>query len=220
MPPTPLIAEPSEVLNAPHSRTDLFWSFSWLALQGFGGVLAVVQRELVEKKRWLSREQFVEDWAVAQIMPGPNVVNLGMMIGDRHFGLSGALAALAGLLLFPTMVVLALAVLFATVADNELAQRALRGMGAVAAGLVAATGIKLAGALSRNPMGVPVCATVAALTFIASALMRWPLGWVLLTVGGASCLWAWRCLGAPAQPPEPPVLAPLTDADSGQTPQP
>ncbi|WP_423454989.1 chromate transporter [Ottowia sp. VDI28] len=226
MPPTPLIAESSEALNAPRSRADLFWSFSWLALQGFGGVLAVVQRELVEKKRWLSREQFVEDWAVAQIMPGPNVVNLGMMVGDRHFGLSGALAALTGLLLFPTVVVLTLAVLFATVADHDLGQRALRGMGAVAAGLVAATGLKLAGALSKNPMGVPVCASVVAATFIASALLRWPMGLVLLAIGGTSCLWAWHCLrtpasvSLPAQPPEPPSPAALTDADSGQTPRP
>ena len=82
-------------LSAPQSRTDLFWSFTWLALQGFGGVLAVVQRELVEKKRWMTREEFIEDWAVAQIMPGPNVVNLSIMIGDRYFGLRGALAALA-----------------------------------------------------------------------------------------------------------------------------
>lgn len=227
MPPSPqLTAEPAQTLNAPSSRTDLFWSFSWLALQGFGGVLAVVQRELVEKKRWLSREQFVEDWAVAQIMPGPNVVNLGMMIGDRHFGLSGALAALAGLLLFPTFVVLALAVLFATVADHDVAQRALRGMGAVAAGLVAATGIKLAGALVRNPMGIPVCATVVGLTFVTSALLRWPMVWVLLAIGGASCLWAWRCLSVTssaslsAQQSAPPTPASLTDADSGQTPQP
>ena len=81
----------------PQSKTDLFLAFTWLALQGFGGVLAVVQRELVEKKRWMTREQFVEDWAVAQIMPGPNVVNLSMMIGGRYFGLPGALAALAGM---------------------------------------------------------------------------------------------------------------------------
>ena len=81
--------------NQPRSKTDLFMSFTWLALQGFGGVLAVVQRELVEKKRWMTREQFVEDWAVAQIMPGPNVVNLSMMIGGRYFGLPGALAHLA-----------------------------------------------------------------------------------------------------------------------------
>ena len=98
--PAPTDAAP----GAPRSRADLFWSFSWLALQGFGGVLAVVQRELVERKRWLTREQFVEDWAVAQIMPGPNVVNLSMMIGDRHFGLSGALVALAGMLALPSVV--------------------------------------------------------------------------------------------------------------------
>ena len=73
-------------LQHPRSKTDLFVSFTILALQGFGGVLAVVQRELVEKKRWMTREQFVEDWAVAQIMPGPNVINLALMIGGRYFG--------------------------------------------------------------------------------------------------------------------------------------
>jgi len=51
--------EAPEVRNAPTSNTDLFLSFNWLALQGFGGVLAVVQRELVEKKKWLSLEEFV-----------------------------------------------------------------------------------------------------------------------------------------------------------------
>ena len=64
------LTDPDEpALNQPSSRTDLFVSFTLLALQGFGGVLAVVQRELVEKKRWMTREQFVEDWAVAQILP-------------------------------------------------------------------------------------------------------------------------------------------------------
>ena len=87
----------------PKSLTDLFVSFTWLALQGFGGVLAVVQREMVEKKRWLTREEFIEDWAVAQIMPGPNVVNLSLMIGARYFGLKGALTALAGMLLMPLL---------------------------------------------------------------------------------------------------------------------
>ncbi len=110
--------------NQPHSKTDLFLSFTWLALQGFGGVLAVVQRELVEKKRWMTREQFVEDWAVAQIMPGPNVVNLSMMIGGRYFGLPGALAALAGMLAAPLVIVLLLAVLYGSVADSAVAQNA------------------------------------------------------------------------------------------------
>ena len=94
----------------PRSLSDLFVSFTLLALQGFGGVLAVVQRVLVEKKRWMTREEFVEDWAVAQIMPGPNVVNISLMIGGRYFGLKGALAARAGMLTVPLVIVLLLAV--------------------------------------------------------------------------------------------------------------
>ena len=188
-------SDPEVTAQQPRSCSDLFWSFNWLALQGFGGVLAVVQRELVEKKRWLTREQFVEDWAVAQIMPGPNVANLALMIGGRHFGLRGALAALSGMLAGPLVVVLVLAVLFGQVADHPAAQGALRGMGAVAAGLITATGIKLIVALEKNPMGLGVCIGLAALTFVAIGLLHLPLAWVLLTVGGGACLWAYRVLG-------------------------
>lgn len=174
----------------PRSRADLFWTFNWLALQGFGGVLAVVQRELVEKKRWLTREAFLEEWAVAQIMPGPNVLNLSMVLGARHFGLSGALAAICGLLALPLLLVLAIAVLYGSVAETAVAQGALRGMGAVSAGLIAATGLKLAPALRSNPMGLAAAALVAALSFVAIAWLRLPLVWVLLGIGGPSCGWA------------------------------
>jgi len=194
-PPAQIPPDTASALAAPRSKTDLFVSFTRLALQGFGGVLAVVQRELVEKKRWMSREQFVEDWAVAQIMAGPNVVNLSMMIGGRYFGLPGALAALAGMLAAPLVVVLLLAALYGTVADAPAAQGALRGMGAVAAGRVTAHGIKLIGALEKNALGRGVCVLLAALTFVAIALLRWPLVWVLLGIGGAACLWAYRVLG-------------------------
>ena len=104
-----MTAQHSAVPNAPQNKTDLFVSFTVLALQGFGGVLTVVQRELVDKKQWLTTDEFVEDWAVAQILPGPNVVNLSLMIGGRHFGIAGALAALSGLLIAPTVLVLLLA---------------------------------------------------------------------------------------------------------------
>ncbi|MBC7703493.1 MAG: chromate transporter [Rhodoferax sp.] len=189
-------AEPQPFVHGrPASLTDLFWSFTWLALQGFGGVLAVVQRELVDRKKWLTREEFVEDWAVAQILPGPNVVNLSLMLGDRYFGLRGALAALAGMLVFPLMGVLLLAVLFAGVSDSAAAQGALRGMGAVVAGLIVATGLKLMSALNKNVMGVVICAALAVLTFIAIAWMRIPLVWVLLGLGGVGSLWSWHQLG-------------------------
>ena len=178
-------------LNAPRSKTDLFLSFTVLALQGFGGVLVVVQRELVEKKRWMTQAQFVEDWAVAQIMPGPNVVNFCLIIGGRHFGLGGALASLAGLLLAPLAVVLILASVFGGVSDALWAQGALRGMGAVAAGMIAATGIKLIGALKLNPMGMLACFSVMLSTFVCVGLLRWPLLWVLLGIGSLACAWAY-----------------------------
>jgi len=186
----------------PQSKSDLFLSFSILALQGFGGVLAIVQRELVEKKRWLTQEEYLEDWAVAQILPGPNVVNLSLMIGDRYFGFAGALAALAGMLVFPLIIVLALAAAFGGVADTAAAQGALRGMGAVAAGLITATGIKLVTALKRNPMGLAVCWGLAVLSFVAIALLRLPLVAVLLGVGGLACVRAYSQLGAAQAPSE------------------
>ena len=101
-----------ETHPVPASLWDLYCSFTWLALQGFGGVLAIVQRELVEKKRWLTNEEFAGEWAVAQIMPGPNVMNLSVMVGARYFGLRGALAALAGMLSIPLVLVLLLAVMY------------------------------------------------------------------------------------------------------------
>ena len=180
--------------NAPNSKSDLFWSFTILALQGFGGVLAVVQRELVDKKQWLTLDEFVEDWAVAQILPGPNVVNLSLMIGGRHFGIAGALAALSGLLLAPTLLVLLVAFAVAGVADSAIAQGVLRGMGAVSAGLIAALGLKLMGALKNNPMGLATCVGLGALTFACIAWLRLPLAWVLLSLGPLSCVWAAHCI--------------------------
>ena len=188
------MTEVPAVRNAPTSNADLFFSFNWLALQGFGGVLAVVQRELVEKKKWLTLEEFVEDWSVAQILPGPNVINLALMIGGKHFGWRGALSALAGLLLVPTILVLIIASAITGVADSEAMQGALRGMGAVSAGLIMATGIKMLPALKTNPMGLVACIALATITFFAIAIWRLPLSWVLLTLGPLASLWAWRCI--------------------------
>ena len=182
-------------LARPKSLTDLFFSFTWLALQGFGGVLAIAQRELVENKRWMTREEFIEEWAVAQIMPGPNVINLGITLGWRYFGWRGSLVACAGMLTFPLLLLLVLALVYARFADNPHVAGALRGMGAVAAGLIVATGLKLVPALRKNVMGLPVAAVLAVAAFVAIALLRLPLAWVLLALGGAGCVAAWRRLG-------------------------
>ena len=178
----------------PHSLTDLFVSFTLLALQGFGGVLAVVQRELVERKRWLTQEEFIEDWAVAQVMPGPNVVNLSMMIGGRYFGLPGALSALAGMLAIPLAVVILLAMLHSHYAGHPGVDGALRGMAAVAAGMIGAAGLRLSSALARHPLPLAWGAALAVLAFVLVALVRVPLLYVLFGVGGLGCILTYRRL--------------------------
>jgi chromate transporter len=188
--------KPDQIEDRPKPRSlgDLYLSFTVLALQGFGGVLAVVERELVERKRWLTREEFIEDWAVAQIMPGPNVVNMSLMIGGRHFGLPGALTALAGMLSVPMVLVLLMALAYAHFAEMPQIAGALRGLGAVAAGLVGATGFKLLKALKRNPLGVPTCGVFLVLCFTAVALLRLPLSYVLGGLGTVACIIAYRKL--------------------------
>ena len=190
--PTPSSASLNERPRPRHLR-ELFWSLTFLALQGFGGVLAVVQRELVEKRQWLSNEEFMEDWAVAQIMPGPNVVNLSIMLGERYFGWRGALVGLCGMLTFPMLVVISLTLVYAQFAGNPAVAGALRGMGAVAAGL-AGMGLKLAGTLRKHPLGKWYCAGLAMAAFVMVAVLRLPLFWALVLVGGTGCMLTYRRL--------------------------
>lgn len=182
MTPDPLFAS-ADTLAAPRNERELFVAFTTMSLQGFGGVLPITQRVLVEQRRWLTREQFVEMLSVSQVLPGPNVVNLALMYGDRCFGLRGAFAALAGMLVVPTLIVLVLTALYGHYADNPVVTGALRGMGAVASGLVTATALKLASTLRRNVMGMAWCLGFGLLTIVAIAWLRVPLVWVVLGLG-------------------------------------
>lgn len=186
----------SAPLQAPRSLTDLFLSFTFLSLQGFGGVMVVVQRELVDRKRWLSKEEFLEEWAVAQILPGPNVINLALMLGSRYFGWRGAATAFAGMLAVPLVVILLLAVAYSHFADDPQVAGALRGMGAVAAGLIIASGMRLFGALKTNPLGLPLCMALGAICFIMVGVLRLPLIYALLGLGSIACFLAYRKLSS------------------------
>ena len=191
--PTAPIDDETASLRRPQSPADLFRVFNRLALQGFGGVLPVAQRELVERERWLTRQQFVEMLAVSQVLPGPNVVNLSLMLGDRAFGWRGALAAMTGMLLAPLVIVLALAVLYEHYGHHAVVAAALRGMGAVAAGLILATGLKLLGGLRGNALGLARALGFTAVTVLL-LLMHVPLLWVLAGLGSISGAWAWKRL--------------------------
>ena len=187
----PLPAQP----NQPRSPGELLRVFSALALQGFGGVLPIAQRELVERRHWLTQEQFVETLSIGQVLPGPNIVNMALMIGDRFFGWRGAFAALAGLLALPLMIVMTLAVLYARFAAEPLVAGALHGMGAVAAGLIVAMALKLVPTLARNPLGRVPCTLALLATLVVVGGLRWPMAYAVLGIGGTAVAAAWWRLG-------------------------
>lgn len=186
--------EPQLLQRAPQSAQELFAAFTWLALQGFGGVLPVAQRELVERHGWLTREQFVETLSVAQVLPGPNIVNMALMIGDRFLGWRGALAALGGILLAPLGVVLVLALFVRQAQHLPLVSGALRGMGAVAAGLILSTALRLGVSLRHSALGIAWCGVLLLATVVMVAVLRWPLWWAVLGLGAVGMTLAWRRL--------------------------
>ena len=181
-------------MNRPASLAELFVAFTRLALQGFGGVLAVAQRELVERLNWLSEEEFVEMLAIAQVLPGPNVVNLSLMVGDRFFGTRGAMVALAGMLSVPAVIVLGPRRRLRPVVAAPRGRQCAARHGCRVCGLVLATGIKLLPALKQNPMGRATALGLALVALVLIGLLRWPLVAVLGVVGGGGMALAWRKL--------------------------
>ncbi|MBQ0929072.1 chromate transporter [Ideonella alba] len=183
-------------LQRPAHLGELFLVFTGLALQGFGGVLGVVHRELVERRAWMDEAGFAGDWATAQVLPGPNVCNLALMYGWRQFGWRGALSALGGLLLAPTLLLVLLATALAQVESWPVVKGAIAGLSALAAGLVAGAGLRLAAGLSAHPLGRAPALALAALA-LATLLLGLPMVGVVLLVGLPACGLTWRCLRPP-----------------------
>ncbi|RZI83542.1 MAG: chromate transporter [Rubrivivax sp.] len=182
----------------PASPWSLFIAFTVLALQGFGGVIAVAQRELCERRRWLTSQEFLELFNSAQVLPGPNVCNLSLMIGDRFFGWRGAAAALGGMMAAPLALMLTLAWLI-TLAPHDsgahgVIRGALSGIAAVAAGQIVGTVLRLAAPLKQHPLSWGVCLVLVTLAFGMMAWLHWPLVWVLLGLGGMTCLLTYAVL--------------------------
>ncbi len=192
LPSTPTAS--TEDRPRPNSPAALFWAFSGLAMQGFGGVLAITQRVLCEQRKWLTQAEFIEILSMGQILPGPNVCNLSLIIGDRFFGWRGAFAALAGMMFFPLVTVLIVAAVFGHIAQFPAVAGALHGMGAVAAGLIGGTALKLAAQLKSSPMGLVACTALGATIFSLVVWAHVPLLPLLLIAGPLGYAWAWLML--------------------------
>jgi chromate transporter len=166
---------------------ELYRGFFLAGARGFGGTLPWARRMLVEERRWLTAGEFTDLFGLCNFLPGPNVVNLSVVVGGRYHGPRGALVAFAGLLSLPLVVVLLLAVLYGRYGQVPGVDALLRGVGAAAAGLVLATGLRMAAPLARTPRAL----AFLAVTFAAVALLRWPLLPVLLGLAPLSVLAAW-----------------------------
>lgn len=177
----------SDLAPAPGPR-KLFIEFARMGLSGFGGVLPFVRRAVVERNRWLDDRDFVELLSLGQVLPGPNVINLAVMLGLRFAGFQGALAAFCGLVMVPMGLVLGLLLLYQHYQDVAAVQRMLTGMTAVSAGLMLATGVRLARSL---PWTARALLTGGA-AFVTIGLLRWPLLPVMAVLVPLALLWEWR----------------------------
>ncbi|MBI2308704.1 MAG: chromate transporter [Rhodocyclales bacterium] len=172
------------------SLAALFFGFSKIGLSGFGGVLPFARHYLVDTSRWMTAEEFNAQLGLCQFLPGPNVVNLAVVVGRRYGGLAGALVAPLGLLAGPVAIVLLLAMLYDRFGALPEAQRMLRGIAAAGAGLLFAMAVRMALAVRNKRAFLPF----TVLVFVAIGLLRWSLPAVMLAGIAASGGVAWWLL--------------------------
>lgn len=153
----------------------LFFGFSRIAMSGFGGVLPFAYRAVVEQRKWLTPTEFTELLAASQLLPGPTICNIALMIGARFAGLRGAAAALAGMITGPFMIVMSLGMLYQRFGELPLVRAGLSGMTAVAVGLIASTAIKMALPLFKPGASRLANIGFALLAFGGMGLMKLPM---------------------------------------------
>lgn len=177
---------------APPDLAALFAAFARIGLTSFGGGLSGwMLRDFVERRRWLSEDEFLNGLAVAQAPPGVNVTNMSIWIGYRLQGLPGAIAGFLGLVLPPMAVILGLGLLFGTMSGLGPVATALTGAAAAAVGMPLYMGISAAIRVRRTVFPL----AVMALTFLAATWAHLPLIWIVLGFGGISVLHEWRRRG-------------------------
>jgi chromate transporter len=170
------------------TSAELFLGFLGLGLIGFGGVLPLARRMLVEQRRWLSAEEFSELLGLCQFLPGGNIINLSVAVGLQFRGIPGAVASITGLIAAPSAVVIALGAVYDRFKDDPHIRHLFAGLAAAAAGLLVAMALKLTVPLLRKPVGL----VVAALFVLAIALLRLPLLPVMAVLAPLSVLAMWR----------------------------
>jgi chromate transporter len=169
---------PASTSPRPPGLIELFVAFAKMSLAGFGGVLVWARRGIVDQHKWMTADEFNETFALCHFLPGPNIVNLSVVFGSRFRGIPGGIAAFAGLVGPPMVIVTILATLYARYGEIDALRRILAGVSCAAVGLLLAVVFRMMMPLlkKRDLVGVAVLAAV----FIAVGLLRLPLPAVLL----------------------------------------
>jgi chromate transporter len=166
----------------------IFGIFFRIGLFSFGGgVSGWIYREVVTLRGWMSDADFLSGLALGQILPGANVTNLTVYIGQHLRGFSGAVCALVGLLTGPFFAVIGLAMAYDRVVGVPLIQDALSGAAAAAIGLLLV--LALRGAYEARRRLAPMLILLS--TFVAVGILQWPLVAVVLCLAPVSVLLAW-----------------------------
>jgi chromate transporter len=176
--PPAAVAAPDIPTSPPPGLFALFVAFAKMSLAGFGGVLVFARRGIVDQHRWMTADEFNETFALCHFLPGPNIVNLSVVFGSRFRGVPGSLAAFAGLVGPPVVIVTILAALYARFGEIEALRRILAGVSCAAVGLLLSVVFRMMTPLiqKRDIVGLLVLAAV----FVAIGLLRLPLPAVLL----------------------------------------
>src|SRR6202012_3778154 len=147
----------------------LFLAFAKISLAGFGGVLAFARRGIVDEHRWMTPDEFNETFALCHFLPGPNIINLSVVFGSRFAGIAGAIAAFAGLVGPPMVLVTILAVLYAHYGQLEILRHILAGISCGAVGLLLAVVAKMMTPLIKRRDAVALIMMLA--VFVAIGLL-------------------------------------------------
>jgi chromate transporter len=185
---------------APPGPGEIFRTFLRIALVSFGGGLGLwMQREIVERRRWLTPEEFLAGLALARVLPGANQVNLATHVGARLAGGRGAIAAVAGVTAVPFAILVVLGIAYFRFHEVPALRAALHGATATATGMALAMGVKLA----RPYAGRLDAIVFAVAAFAGVHWLRIPVPWLVLVLAPLAIGWHRPRAGEAASGREP-----------------
>lgn len=169
----------------------LFGIWAGIGLQSFGGgasTTLLIQRTFIERRQWLTMEEFTRLWGLCLLTPGINLIAVTILIGKQLGGVRGIVASVAGLLLPSATITALLAALFLRIEHMAVVQQVLRGVVPATAGIMVLVAVNFARPIIREraTMGTVYLGVCAALVLvIALAIILWNVSAIVAVLGAA-----------------------------------